>query len=129
MTARQLRARVDRLAPPATYQIGHDRRRDRRRRDDLISRKLWPGALIPAEEEELAALQALLQDEHRDHTRLIELVLKRFSADHLGHEPLSDDEARELCELERRFPPYYFVDDVLADRIKDAVEGWSRAVE
>jgi hypothetical protein len=52
MTMHRLRARLDRLAQPATSVIGQDRDRDRRRREELRNRKLSPGGRTELEKAE-----------------------------------------------------------------------------
>jgi len=65
-------------------------------------------------------LQALFRDEDRDRGRLLELVLRPFTA-HSGKVPLTDIETRELAELNRRFPPDP------NDPLKDSIEAFHRA--
>jgi hypothetical protein len=117
---RRLRARLDRLAPAADAVLGQDRDRDRRRRDELSRRELSRAALTEMEQAELSGLHALFHDEDRDRDRLLNLTLRRISAETLGEEPLTDDETRELAELERRYPPdpNHF--------LKDVIEAWKR---
>jgi hypothetical protein len=117
MTMRRLRTRLDRLTPAAGPLLGQDRDRDRRRRDELSRRTLSPAGLTEMEQAELSDLQALFHDEDRDGARMLNLVLRKFS---FYKEPLTDDETRELAELERRYPPdpNHF--------LKDVVEAWKR---
>jgi hypothetical protein len=104
VSARQLRARLNRLTPPATAVIGQDRDRDRRRREELRGRKLLPAGLTELEKAEFLKLEALFCDEDRDHDRLFELSQKQFYAE-IGRDQLTDEETRELAELHLLFPP------------------------
>jgi hypothetical protein len=121
VTARRLRARLDRLAPAVAPQIGQDRDRHRRRRDELFYRKLAPTGLSEPDKTEFLNLEAFFRDEDRDRARLLDLTLRQFSAEHLGKGGLTDTETCELAELERRFPP----DPNHA--LKDSIEAWRRA--
>jgi hypothetical protein len=105
MSLRRLRARLDRLELSASTMPGQDRKRDRIRRDELSFRKRQQEVLTDREEDDLLALETLLYDEDQDHSRMMDLVLKQFNAEIRWREPLTDDEKRELAELERRFPP------------------------
>jgi hypothetical protein len=96
VTARQLRARLNRLTPPATAVIGQDRDRDRRRREELRGRKLSPTGLIEVESAEFLKLEALFCDEDRDHDRLFELSQKQFYAE-IGRDQLTEEEVQELA--------------------------------
>ena len=78
MTARQLRARLDRLPQPPTWVIGEDRNRDRKRREELRGRKLSPTGLTELENAEYLKLE--VHEEDRDHDRLSELSWKEFYA-------------------------------------------------
>lgn len=120
MTIHRLRSRLDRLTPTVSNLLGQDRGRDRRRRDELSCRKRASAQLTEREEAELSHLNAFFHDEDRDRARLLALVLRQLSAKRLGNR-LTDVEARELSELQRRFPPDP------NHRLKDAVEAWRRA--
>jgi hypothetical protein len=63
VSARQLRARLDRLPPPPTEVIGKDRNRDRKRREELHGRKLSPAGLTELEKTEYTKLEALFHEE------------------------------------------------------------------
>jgi hypothetical protein len=102
MSARQLRARLDRLTPPATGMIGQDRDRDRRRREELRGRK--PTGLTELETVEYMKLDALFREEDRDHDRLLELSFKQFYAE-IGRDQLTEEEVHELDSLNLRYPP------------------------
>jgi hypothetical protein len=102
MTIRRLRARLDRLAPPVQAMLGQDRDRDRRRQRELFC--LFDGRTV-LEEAEFLALNAFYQEEDRDLGRRGELSHMQFSAEHGRGEALTDGEAHELAELERRYPP------------------------
>ena len=102
MTARQLRARLNRLTPPATAVIGQDR--DRRRREELRGRKLSPAGLTELERVEYMKLDALFREEDRDHDRLFELSQKQFYAE-IGRDQLTEEEVQELDSLKLRYPP------------------------
>jgi hypothetical protein len=104
VTARQLRARLNRLTPPATAVIGQDRDRDRRRREELSSRKLSPTGLTELERVEYMKLDALFREEDRDHDRLLELSWKQFYAE-IGRDQLTEEEVQELDSLNLRYPP------------------------
>jgi hypothetical protein len=119
MSLRRLRARLDRLELSASTMPGQDRKRDRIRRDELWLRKRQQQVLTDQEEDELLALENLFYDEDQDHSRMMELVFKQFK----WPGPLTDDEKRELDELERRYPPDPndpFKD--IVDAMKDAAE-------
>jgi hypothetical protein len=104
VTARQLRARLNRLTPPATAVIGQDRDRDRRRREELSSRKLSPTGLTELETAEYMKLDALFREEDRDHDRLLELSFKQFYAE-IGRDRMTEEEVQELDSLNLRYPP------------------------
>jgi hypothetical protein len=100
MSRRQLRARLDRLAPPTSPTApGQDRQRDRIRRDDLASRKGLHQKLTDREEAELLALEPLFLDEDRDRNRMGELSFNSWR----GEGP-TEPEVQELAELKRRYP-------------------------
>jgi hypothetical protein len=105
MTTRQLRARLERLAPTVSTVLTEDRDAGRRRREELFYRKLTPAGVTEAERQELAELNARFADEDRDRNRLMELVLRDFMATHVGHGPLTDLECAELSALEEKYPP------------------------
>jgi hypothetical protein len=100
VNTRRLRARLDRLTPPALSVIGQDRHRDRRRRNDLFYRKISPSGLTRLEETEFRRLEASFQEEDRDRGRWFELGMKEFK-----REPLTDAEQAELVEFAKRYPP------------------------
>lgn len=102
MRTRSLRARLDRLMPPALSVIGQDGDRDRRRRDELFYRKISPSGLTRLEETEFRRLEASFQEEDRDRDRWFELALREFER---GAEPLTDAERNDLAELDKRYPP------------------------
>jgi hypothetical protein len=104
VSARQLRARLDRLTLPATALIGQDRDRDRRRREELSGRKLLPAGLTELEKAEYLKLEDLFREEDRDRDRSLELSMKRFYAN-IGRAPMTDEDAQELASLELRYPP------------------------
>ena len=108
MSTRRLRARLDRLAPSSNVP-GEDRNRDRRRYEELGSRKLKPGRLTDLEEVEFSKLDALF----KDLTRWEELLSKEcFNGS------LTEEEAREYAELNARLPSHpssYEVQDDYAD--------------
>ena len=104
MSPRQLRARLDRLTPPAKAVIGQDRHRDRRRREELRDRKLSPAGLSEREKAEYMKLEELFREEDRDHARLNELFWKETHAK-FGRDPLTGEEAQELASLRLRYPP------------------------
>ena len=103
MSARQLRARLDRLTPPVTSVIGLNRDRDRRRRAELKYRKVSPAGLTELEKAEYLKLEALFHEEDRDRERLADLSIKDSSAEFFG--ALTKEEAEELARLQARFPP------------------------
>ena len=91
MSTRRLRARLERLEP-AFSAPGEDRDRDRRRYEELGSRKLKPGGLTHSEEVEFSKLDAL----YKDLDRWEELFWKKWS------NKLTEEEAREFTELDAR---------------------------
>ena len=100
---------------------GQDRERDRIRRQELQSRKIGSEKLTGREEAELQVLDTLFYDEDRDRERMSHLAFKAIRV--FGREPLTDDEAQELAELERRYPPHPAL--VEANRaIREARERW-----
>ena len=105
MSARQLRARLNRLPQPPTEVIGEDRNRDRKRREELRGRKLSPAGLTEREKAEYTKLEALFHDDDRLLSREFELTMKQFNAEVRGGDPLSDEEMRVVAELKKRFPP------------------------
>ena len=105
MSARQLRARLNRLPQPPTEVIGEDRNRDRKRREELRGRKLSPAGLTEREKAEYTKLEALFHDDDRLLSREFELTMKQFNAEVRGGDPLSDEERRDVAELKKRFPP------------------------
>jgi hypothetical protein len=84
VSARQLRARLDRLTRPATSVIGLNRDRDRRYRAELEYRKLSPAGLTELEKAEYLKLEALFHEEDRDRNRLADLSIKDSSAQLFG---------------------------------------------
>jgi hypothetical protein len=118
MTFRRLRARLDRLESTTP---GQDRERDRIRRHELQYRKIGREKLTGREEAELQVLDTLFYDEDRDRERMMELAFKEISV--FEREPLTDDEAQELAELGRRYPPHPAMEE--ANRaIRQALERW-----
>jgi hypothetical protein len=105
VSIRQLRARLNRLTPPAAPVIGEDRDRDRRRREELRGRKLSPTGLTELENVEYLKLEALFEEEDRDHDRLSELFWKQLYAKVGQGPPLTEEEAQELATLQARYPP------------------------
>jgi hypothetical protein len=105
MSIRQLRARLNRLTPPAAPVIGEGRDRDRRRREELRGRKLSPTGLTEVENVEYSKLEALFCEEDRDHARLSELFWRQSYAKIGRRDPLTDEEAQELASLQSRYPP------------------------
>ena len=116
---RQLRARLERLTPPPTPVIGQDRNRDRKRREELIDRKLSPAGLTELEEAEYTKLEALFREEDRDRDRMFVLGMKQFKAKR-GGDPLTDEEVQEAAELNLRFPP----DPELAKALEPILEAY-----
>ena len=104
MTIRQLRARLDRLALSISTMPGQDRDRDRRRRYEVIDRRLWPG-LTGQEKAELLTLDALFQDEDQASGRWQEIVFKQLMGAIKGADFLTESEKQEVAEHERRYPP------------------------
>ena len=104
MSARQLRARLDRLPQPPTKEIGKDRNRDRKRREELRGRKLSPAGLTELEKAEYTKLEALFHEEDRLRSRSFGLTMKQFNAEVRGGDPLSDEEMREVAELKKLSP-------------------------
>ena len=96
MSRRSLRARLDRLEQLAIPEIGKDRDRDRRRCDELFSRRYTPGLTL-LEEEEYTQLRASFEDENREKRRSLDLVIRRIRG-----EPLTDAEQAELAEHDMR---------------------------
>jgi hypothetical protein len=84
MSARQLRARLNRLPQPPTEVIGEDRNRDRKRREELRGRKLSPAGLTEREKAEYTKLEALFHDDDRLLSREFELTMKQFNAEVRG---------------------------------------------
>ena len=105
MTFLRLRDRLDRLERVASTMPGQDRERDRIRRDELMFRKRVQQDLTGREEAELQVLDTLFYDEDQDRERMGELVFAQFWVEIRRREPLTDDEAQELAELQRRYPP------------------------
>ena len=103
MTTRQLRARLERLAPAASA-LPEDRDARRRRREELRYRKHAPAGITEPERQELAKLDTFFADEDEDRNRRLELVMKDFEAT-LGREQLSEFERAELTTLEKKYPP------------------------
>ena len=104
MSARQLRARLDRLPQPPTWVIGKDRNRDRKRREELRGRKLSPAGLTELEKAEYTKFEALFHEEDRLRSRSFGLTMKQFNAKVRGGDPLSDEEMRDVAELEKLSP-------------------------
>jgi hypothetical protein len=104
MSARQLRARLDRLPQPPTEVIGEDRNRDRKRREELRGRELSPAGLTEREKAEYTKLEALFHEEDRLRTRSFGLAMKQFNAEVRGGDPLSDEEMRDVAELTKLGP-------------------------
>jgi hypothetical protein len=100
MSLRRLRARLDRLTLLAGTMPGR-RERDRIRYDELGLRKRQQQVLTDQEEDELLALKALFHEADQDHNRLMGLSMKQAIRPWV----LTDEEKRELAELERRYPP------------------------
>jgi hypothetical protein len=92
VSTRRLRARLERLEP-AFSAPGEDRDRDRRRYEELGSRRLKPGGLTHSEEVEFSKLDALF----KDLARWEELLWKECC-----YGPLTEEEAREYAELNAR---------------------------
>jgi hypothetical protein len=104
MSARQLRARLDRLPQPPTEEIGKDRNRDRKRRAELRGRELSPAGLTEREKAEYTKLEALFHEEDRLLSREFGLAMKQFNAEVRGGDPLSDEEMRDVAELKKLGP-------------------------
>ena len=96
MSTRSLRARLDRLKQFAIHEIGKDRDRDRRRRNELFSRTYSPGLTL-REEAEYAQLRASFEDERRKAGGGSDLIIKK-----LRGEPLTDAERAELAKSATR---------------------------
>jgi hypothetical protein len=123
MSLRRLRARLDRLELSPSMMLGQDRKRDRIRRDELSFRKRQRQVLTDLEEYELLGLETLFYDEDQDRSRMMDLVFKQFYHEIRREEPLTDDEKRELDELERRYPPDP------NDPFKDIIDAMKEAAE
>ena len=91
MSTRSLRARLDRLKQFAIPEIGKDRDRDRRRRDELFSRTYSPGLTL-REEAEYAQLRASFEGEDRQKPNSVDAFRR-----HLRGE-LTDAEKAKLAE-------------------------------
>jgi hypothetical protein len=104
MSIRSLKARLQRLTPPARPVIGEDVDRDLRRRQELGGRTYVPG-LAAAEEAEYAELNESLKKEDEDSRRFRHLTLQDFESVHIDGEPLTDAERIELTELSKRHQP------------------------
>jgi hypothetical protein len=83
---------------------GKDRDRDRRRREELDRRRLWPG-LTGQEKAELSMLNALFLDEDRASSLRGGLRFKQVMAEIGRGEPLTESEKQEVAEHDRRYPP------------------------
>jgi hypothetical protein len=103
MTFLRIRVRLDRLEHVASTMPSR-RERDRIRRDELTLRKRGQQP-TGQEEAELQVLDTLFYDEDQDLERKGELIYKDIMAAVYKRGPLPDDEAQELAELERRYPP------------------------
>jgi hypothetical protein len=79
----------------------------------------WTGKADRPGGAELQVLDTLFYDEDQDRQRMFDLAF----ADILRGEPLTDDEAQELAELERRYPPDpKFYDPAMEEAIRQARE-------
>ena len=118
MSTRRLRARLARLEPFLSVP-GDDRDRDRRRYEELGSRKLKPGGLTDAEEVEFSKLDALF----KDLDRWEELLWKECL-----NGPLTEEEAREYAELNARLPSHPSSNEV-QDDYEDIFGGYAEVLK
>lgn len=125
MTTRQLRKRLERLAPTVSTIVAEDWDATRLRRQQLFYRKLAPGGFTEAERRELAELDARFAEEDRERGRLGQLWIRKFRATHAGQEPLTELEYAELSALQEKYPPRPLEQDPL----KDALEAIGAALE
>ena len=122
MTIRQLRARLERLAPAASA-LPEDRDARRRRREELRYRKHAPAGITEPERQELAKLDTFFADEDEDRNRRLELVMKDFGAT-LGKEPLTESECAELAMLQKKYPRRPDPLDPALDAYEEALRKW-----
>lgn len=118
MSTRRLRARLERLEPTFSAP-GEDRDRDRRRYEELGSRRLKPGGLTHSEEVEFSKLDALF----KDLARWEELLWKECC-----YGPLTEEEAREYAELNARLPSHPSSNEV-QDDYEDIFGGFAEALK
>ena len=102
MNLRRLHARLDHLELLAS-KLPSRRDRDRLRREELKSRKFGPAGLTENEEAELLVLDGLFEVEDRELARSSDLTCRQIMAAIGKQDPLTDDETRELAELESRY--------------------------
>jgi hypothetical protein len=126
MTLRRLRARLDRLESAIGTLPGKDRDRDRRRRDELDRRRLWPG-LTGEEKAELSMIDALFQEEDQASSLRGDIVFKQVMGAIKGADFLTESEKQEVAEHERRYPPV--PRDEENDPFKDVMKAVRAAAE
>jgi hypothetical protein len=119
MSIRQLRARLDRLEQRDGITLSDNIAENRWRRIWLGNRQVVAKDLTKKEEAELLALHAFFQDEDRAIVRRLDLYKKKELNEDEGEEPLTDNEAAELAELQRRYP----------DPMRKSVEAWGKAAK
>jgi len=99
VSTRSLLALLERLQARAgaRYVIGQDRDRDRKRRQELFSLKLYPG-LTDAQIAERAAFDKFYEEEDRDRRRQSELHYKNLWSRIGGGPAVTDAERNEYAE-------------------------------
>jgi hypothetical protein len=123
VTIRQLRARLERLAPAAGAILPEDRDACRRRREELRYRKFQPAGITEPERQELAKLDAFFADEDRDRDRLLGLAMDEFEAWRRG-EQLPEFERAELAMLQEKYPLRPDPLDPFLDAMEEALRKW-----